>query len=188
LKEHNKHKLKTKNFGLCWNEASKCWRLLLGNEQRRNEDPFLLEHFTVPQYGTKSAAKEAAMERRDKAMSSKAFRGYYHYQVNGRRVKRPQKTSSIRITGLVFVKGQQLRNGILRTSPSIRVYIGPKIIGSFPLKSLGCRTAFVDAVRCRYAEEKRRFIRKEAEAAAENWLEQKEIKKFMKENEVPIFL
>jgi hypothetical protein len=188
LKEHKKHKLKTKNFGLCWNKDSKCWRLLLGNEQKKNDEPFLLEHFTVPQYGTKSAAKEAAMERRDKAMNSKAFRAYYHYQVNGRRVRHPRKTSSIGITGLIFRKGQQLRNGTLRTSPSIIVYIGSNIIGHFPLKTLGCQAAFVNAVRCRYEEEKRRFIRKEAEAAAEIWLEKKEIKKFMKENKIPISL
>lgn len=117
------------HFGITWMEGVNCWRLVLGNE-RCSEDPFIQEYFSTNEHGSRSAARIAAEKRRDALMRTRAFSAYYRYKVNGRRVKRPRKTASIGITGLVFSKGLRHRNGVTHVCPALRVYAGGELISS----------------------------------------------------------
>ncbi|MFT7561870.1 MAG: hypothetical protein ACI93R_003802 [Flavobacteriales bacterium] len=178
-------KIKSESFGITWIEVSSCWRLVLGARAGRKSDPYIQEYFSSHKYGSKINAFVATKDRKSVLMNRAEFKKYYHYQLNGRRVRQPRSNASIDVTGVIFSKGRRVRNRI-EYFPAILASSGCKIIGRFPLRKCGVRNAFHSAVQSRFSVEGRRYIEGDVDEKFQKWIIKSDTIRFLKICEIRI--
>lgn len=175
----------TADFGLSWIPSLNCYRLLLGDQGRKDGNPFIMEYYFPAKHGGKRKAAQYARQRRDELLKTPRFEEYFRYRINGRRVPRTRATSSVAFSGVSFVKGLTRRNGKVYVSPRFRVYWSDELLASYSLKAQGAYHALREAVYCRAEKEGREVAAQEFEAIYRKWRRNKSVSEFLLLHDIP---